>query len=316
MIRIGVDLGGTNISVGAVDGNYRIVSMRSCKTKAPRPGIDICNDIADIVRSVLRNIDMTLNDVPYIGIGCPGTVNKETGIVEFSSNLFLHNWEIIKEMQKILKKRVVIENDANAAAYGECLAGAAKGKRNAVAITIGTGIGSGIITNGKIYSGSNYAGAEIGHMVIVYNGRECTCSRRGCFETYASATGLVRTTKEYMDKCNKKDTILWSMIDYDVDKINGRSAFEAAKKNDRVGKLIIDAYISHLACGLTNVVNIFQPDVMCLGGGLCNERDDLLLEPLKKIIESERYSRYSKKQTDIVKAKLGNDAGIIGASML
>lgn len=316
MVNLGVDLGGTNISVGVVGKNYKIISNCSCKTKAPRSQQEICEDMARLIKRVLRNADLSLNDVPYIGIGCPGTVNPKTGVVEYSANLFIHNWKIVEQMQKLLNKRIVIENDANAAVYGEYLAGAAKGFSNAVMITLGTGIGGGVILNDKIYSGINYAGTEIGHMVINHQGRQCSCSRRGCFETYASATGVITTTKEFMRRYDKNQTILWELCDNDINSVSGRSAFQAAKQGDRVGKLIVNLFISHLACGITNVINIFQPDVLCLGGGLSKEDDDYLLNPLKRIIEKERYSRHSEKQTKIVKAMLGNNAGVIGASML
>lgn len=316
MVYVGIDLGGTNISVGVVTKNYKIISSCSCKTKAPRSKYEIGNDMVRMVKRALQIAKLNISDVPYVGIGCPGTVNPKTGVVEYSANLFIHNWKIINQMQSLLKKRVVVENDANAAAYGEYLAGAARGFSSSVMITLGTGVGGGIIIDGKIYGGLNYAGAEIGHMVIKHQGRECACSRRGCFETYASATGLIRTTKEFMKRYGPQKTILWSLVDNDIAKVSGRTAFQAAKQDDRVGKMVVHLYISQLACGVTNIVNIFQPDVLCIGGGLSKEDDEFLLEPLKKMVQQERYSKHSIKQTKIVKAQLGNSAGIIGAAML
>ena len=211
-----------------------------------------------------------------------------------------------------LKLPVYIENDANAAAYGEFLAGSGKGTNSMVAITLGTGVGGGIIIDGKIYAGSNYAGAELGHTVIVKGGRACTCGRDGCFEAYSSATGLINMTKEEMERC--PDSLMWE-VSRQQGKVSGRTAFDAMRQGDTAAKRVVDEYIGYLACGLTNMVNIFQPDVLCIGGGICNEGETLMV-PLRKLIETERYSKYCQKQTKLVTAVLGNDAGIIGAAML
>jgi glucokinase len=215
-------------------------------------------------------------------------------------------------MREKIDKPCYVENDANAAAYGEFVAGAAKGANDAVCITLGTGVGGGIIINKKIYSGFNFAGAEIGHTVIDPNGPECTCGRKGCFEVFSSATGLVRMTKEAM--LADKSSIMWKMNDEDG-KVSARTAFNAMRAGDKAGKEVVDKYIRYLACGITNTINIFQPDILCIGGGVCNEGDPLLL-PLKELVAKEVYTKNSAKNTEIVIAKLGNDAGIIGAAFL
>ena len=165
MYRLGIDLGGTNIVAGVVDEEYKIIAKASCKTAVPRPESEICDSMAEVAQKAVEKAKLTMDDIESIGIGVPGAVNPKTGVIEYSANLFFHNWEVVKMMNDRLNKKVLIENDANAAALGEFLAGSAKGAKNAVAITLGTGVGGGIIINGKIYSGSNYAGAELGHMV-------------------------------------------------------------------------------------------------------------------------------------------------------
>ena len=309
---IGIDLGGTNIKAGVVNENYEIVSKATTKTLLPRPAEEICADMAKVSMEAVEAAGLTLDDIESVGIGTPGTANSETGIIEYSNNLGFLNLPVVEIMQKHIDKPFYVENDANAAAYGEFLAGAAKGANDAVCITLGTGVGGGIIINGKIYSGFNFAGAEIGHTVVDPNGPECTCGRKGCFEVFSSATGLVRMTKEAMYE--DKGSVMWQMNEEDG-KVSARTAFNAMRAGDRAGKAVVDKYIKYLAAGITNTINIFQPDILCIGGGVCNEGDPLLL-PLKEIVAKEVYTKNSAKNTEIVIAKLGNDAGIIGAAFL
>ncbi len=309
---IGIDLGGTNIKAGVVNENYEIVSKATTKTLLPRPAEEICADMAKVSLEAVEQAGLTLDDIESVGIGTPGTANSATGIIEYSNNLGFLNLPVVEIMQKHIDKPFYVENDANAAAYGEFLAGAAKGANDAVCITLGTGVGGGIIINGKIYSGFNFAGAEIGHTVVDPNGPECTCGRKGCFEVFSSATGLVRMTKEAMYE--DKGSIMWQMNEQDG-KVSARTAFNAMRAGDRAGKAVVDKYIKYLALGITNTINIFQPDILCIGGGVCNEGDPLLL-PLKEIVAKEVYTKNSAKNTEIVIAKLGNDAGIIGAAFL
>lgn len=315
MYYFGIDLGGTNISAGLVDENYKVILKKGCKTEVPRPESEICDDMIDLIYEILNETGVSPDEIPFIGIGSPGSVNKDTGVVEFSSNLFFHNWQLKEMIRERAKKDVFIENDANVAAYGEFIAGSAKGAKSAIVITIGTGIGSGIILDGKIYSGINYNGAEVGHMVISPDGRPCNCGRNGCFERYASATGLILTTKEALVNTDKNDTIIWDIIKNDINNVSARTAFTAMKKGDKLGKEIVDEYCKYLSLGLVNIINIFQPEIVCIGGGVCKQ-GDWLLDPIRKYVKKERYSRYAKKQTKICKATLGNDAGIIGAAFL
>lgn len=309
---LGIDLGGTNIAIGLVDSDYTIIKKDSVPTKLPRTDIEIYDDIIALCNKLIKKQGLSIHEIEWAGIGTPGTANQETGILEYSNNLKFNQSPMREYLSTRLGIPVYIENDANAAAYGEFLAGSGKGTNSMVAITLGTGVGGGIIIDGKIYAGSNYAGAELGHTVIVKGGRPCTCGRDGCFEAYSSATGLINMTKEEMERC--PNSLMWE-ISQEHGKVSGRTAFDAMRKGDPAAKKVVDEYISYLACGLTNMINIFQPDVLCIGGGICNE-GETLLAPLRTFIEAERYSKYSKKQTKLVTAVLGNDAGIIGAAML
>lgn len=309
---VGIDLGGTNIVAGVVDEEYNIIAKASTKTNCPRPEKEIADDMARMALEAVKNAKLTIDDIEWIGVGTPGIANSATGIIEYSNNLGFKDTPMVKYIQETIDKPVFIENDANAAAYGEFVAGAAKGAKNAVCITLGTGVGGGIIIDGKIYSGSNFAGAEIGHTVIEVDGVQCSCGRKGCFEAYSSATGLIRMTKESM--AQNPDSIM-NQVAEEKGKVTARTSFDCMRAGDKYAKAVVDKYIKYLAAGITNTINIFQPDVLCIGGGVCNEGDPLLL-PVKELVKNEVYTRNSEKNTEIVIAKLGNDAGIIGAAFL
>ena len=312
---VGIDLGGTNIVAGVVDESYKIIAKASTKTNCPRPEKEIADDMARMALEAVKNAKLTIDDIEWIGIGTPGIANSATGIIEYSNNLGFKDTPMVKYITEFIGRNdtpVFIENDANAAAYGEYVAGAAKGAKNAVCITLGTGVGGGIIIDGKIYAGSNFAGAEIGHTVIEVDGAQCSCGRKGCFEAYSSATGLIRMSKEAMEQF--PDSIMNKMAE-EKGKVTARTSFDAMRAGDKPAKDVVDKYIKYLAAGNTNTINIFQPDVLCIGGGVCNEGDPLLL-PVKDLVKKEVYTRNSPKNCEIVIAKLGNDAGIIGAAFL
>lgn len=309
---VGIDLGGTNIVAGVVDEEYNIIAKASTKTNCPRPEKEIADDMAKMALQAVKNANLDISDIEWIGIGTPGIANSTTGIIERANNLGFVNTPMVKYISESIDKPVFIENDANAAAYGEYVAGAAKGAKNAVCITLGTGVGGGIIVDGKIYAGSNFAGAEIGHTVIEVDGAQCSCGRKGCFEAYSSATGLIRMSKEAMAQF--PESIMNKMAE-ENGKVTARTSFDAMRAGDKPAKDVVDKYIKYLAAGITNTINIFQPDVLCIGGGVCNEGDPLLL-PVKALVEKEDFASNSAKRTEIVIAKLGNDAGIIGAAFL
>lgn len=310
---IGIDLGGTNIKAGVVDENYNIVAKASVKTNCPRPAEEICDDMAAVSKMAVEKAGITMDEVEWIGIGTPGIADNVNGVIPYSNNLDFHDVPVRKYIQKTIDKPVYVANDANAAAYGEYIAGAAKGSNSAVCITLGTGVGAGVIINGRLLEGENLAGAEIGHMVIGVDGPECTCGRKGCFEVYSSATGLIRMTKEAA--AADPASVLNRLYKDDGDHYSARHAFIAMREGDKAGKEVVDKYIKYLAAGIANVINIFQPDILCIGGGVCNEGDPLLL-PLRELVAKEIYTKMLTKNTEVVIASLGNDAGIIGAAVL
>ena len=312
MNYLGIDLGGTNIAVGVVDDSFQIIARAKRKTRVPCSPDEMCSQLAEAALEALGNAGLTVGDIPWVGIGTPGIANRDTGILEYSNNLYFHDFEMQRLLSERLGKKVIIENDANAAAFGEYKAGALRGARNALAVTLGTGVGSGIIIDGKIYAGSNFAGGEMGHTVIVAGGRQCTCGRKGCWEAYASATGLIAMTKESMQA--HPESAMWKIAG-SLEDVDGRTAFDAMRAGDGDGKGVVDQYLYYLACGLINCVNIFQPDILCIGGGISNEGENIL-KPLREYLAKENYASRSKKQTVLCRAMLGNDAGIVGAALL
>ena len=274
--------------------------------------------MAALSRKLLEEMGITLDDVVSAGVATPGTANNETGVVEYANNIPFLQYPLADKLSALLDgKPVYIENDANAAAKAEAMAGVAKGAPYSVMITLGTGVGGGIVIGGKVYSGFNFAGAELGHIVIEKDGRQCSCGRKGCWEAYSSATGLVNMTKDAIIAAREsgRETAMEEMIGGDLDKVSARTAFNAQKAGDALGAEVVDEYISYLATGIVNIINIFQPNVLSIGGGVCNEGENLM-KPLLDKVWSETYSREGTPKTQIMIAKLGNDAGIIGAAVL
>lgn len=318
MYTLGVDLGGTNIAIGLCDSELKIVDKGSVPTGAEREAELIVKDMATLALDIVKRNGLTVANIEYVGIAAPGTIDPVGGIVEYSNNIKMKDFPIVSVFKKYFPiERVYIANDANAAALGEALAGAAAGAPTSVMITLGTGVGGGVIIDGKIYTGGiSPAGAELGHTVISAGGRQCSCGRRGCWEAYSSATALTAMTSEKMTELSLKG-IPSSLFDFanKEGKISARTAFDAMKAGDVWGKQIVDEYIGYLAVGITNVINVFQPHIICIGGGVCNEKENLT-RPLIEIVEREQYTRGAAKKTKIVTAALGNDAGIIGAAGL
>ena len=318
MYYIGVDLGGTNIAIGIVNEKFEIVKKGSTPTKPERGADAIVEDMASLSRKLVEELGISMDEVVSAGVATPGTANNETGVVEYANNIPFLRYPLADRLSALLDgKPVYIENDANAAAKAEAMAGVAKGAPFSVMITLGTGLGGGIIIGGKVYSGFNFAGAELGHIVIEKDGRQCSCGRKGCWEAYSSATGLVNMTKDAIVAAReaKRETSMEEMIGGDLDKVSARTAFNAMKAGDAVGAEVVDEYISYLATGIVNIINIFQPNVLSIGGGVCNEGDNLM-KPLLERVWSETYSREGTPRTKIMIAQLGNDAGIIGAAVL
>lgn len=314
MYYLGIDLGGMSIKAGVCDDNGKILVKDSCVTVRDEDGDRIINDMAELCKKVIADAGLTVDDIEYAGIASPGSADSEKGTIIYASTLPFLNYPIAAKLsERTGIKKIYIDNDANAAAKGEARYGAAKGYKDSIFVTIGTGVGGGIIIDGKVYAGFNYSGAELGHIVIVKDGIECTCGRHGCLECYASASGLIMLTKEKMLKDMSSE--LWNECGGDINKVNGKTAFDAMKKGDAIAREVVDEYIKYLACGITNFINIFQPEVLSIGGGISKE-GETLLAPLREIVEREQYSRHSDKKTIIKIAALGNDAGIIGAASL
>ncbi len=313
MCYVGIDLGGTNIAAGIVDENGVLLYKDSVPTKRERPYQEIIKDMAQLALKVIKDKGLDIKDIKSIGIGSPGTPDAEKGILVYSCNLNFDNTPIKEEMQKYIDLPIYLENDANCAALAESIAGAAKDVNDSIAITLGTGIGGGIVINKKIYSGFNYAGSEIGHTVIVSDGVQCTCGRKGCWEAYASATALIRQTKDAA-VANPQSKIN-EIINGDLDKIDAKTAFDAAKMGDETGQKVVDQYIKYIAEGLSNTINSFMPEVVVIGGGVCKE-GEYLLKPLRERVYADIYCRGSVPKPQIRVAEMGNDAGIVGAAML
>ncbi len=313
MYRVGIDLGGTNIVAGVVDDNFHILATAKRKTNAPRPADAIADDMAAVVFEAIEKAGLTVDDVAEFGIGTPGSVNPEKGIIGFANNLQFRDVELVRMMKERVGKDFYMENDANAAAYGEFIAGAGKGAKNFIAVTLGTGVGGGIVIDGKIYAGTNHAGGELGHSTIALNGIPCSCGRIGCWEAYASATALINQTKEAMQQ--NKDSVMWEICGGDLNNVNGLTSFDAMRKGDAAGTAVVKQYCDYVAVGISNIVHVFQPDVICIGGGISKE-GDTLIQPINEYILRENYAREIAEKGNIKVAALGNDAGIIGAAFL
>ena len=314
MYRIGIDLGGTNIAVGIVNEKFEIVAQDSTPTLVGRPSEQIVDDIAMLCKRLCETLGIKDSDVDSLGIASPGIVDDETGNVIYANNLGFRHFPILPMLRERLAiKEMHIENDANAAAWGEAVAGAAKGSSNNIMITLGTGVGGGIIIDNKIYTGFNCAGAELGHIVIEVDGVPCSCGRKGCWEAYSSATALIRMTREKIEECkaNGRDSLMLK-----AERVSGRTACDCMRAGDEAAKEVYDKYIKYLAAGLTNIVNIFQPEVISLGGGVSNEGQSLI-DALLPLVRKEAYgSSVLEDLPELRIAQLGNDAGIIGAALL
>lgn len=319
MYYIGVDLGGTNIAIGIVNEKYEIVRKGRTPTKPNREPDLIIADMASLAKKLLAEEGITLAKVDCIGVATPGTANSATGVVEYANNLPFLGYPLADKLSGMLEgKKVYIENDANAAAKAEAIAGVAAGVPSSIMITLGTGLGGGIILDGKVYSGFNFAGAELGHTVIEENGRPCSCGRRGCWEAYSSATGLVNITRDRIKEARAHGvkTSMDDMIGGDLAKVSARTAFAAMKTGDKVASDVVREFVDYLACGIVNIINIFHPAVLSIGGGVCNEGEYLTKPLIEKVLEYTCCESEEALGTKILTAKLGNDAGIIGAAVL
>ena len=308
----GLDLGGTFVKGGIVDEEGKILVKDKIPTGRERPYTEIAADMARLVKDLAARADLAEGQLAGVGIGSPGLIDAENGVIVYSNNIRWENVPLCGAVREQLGVPVCITNDANAAALGEHFCGAGKKFGSMVLITLGTGVGGGIILDGKLFEGNRSAGAEIGHMVIERGGWQCTCGRRGCFEAYASATGLIRRTRESMEA--HKESAMWKIAG-SLEGVDGRTAFDGMRAGDAAAKQVVEEYISCLAEGVTNLVNIFRPEAVVLGGGVCAE-GETLLAPLRAAVEPHLFGGAEYAPVAIVAASLGNDAGLCGAARL
>ena len=313
MFTIGIDVGGTNLKAGLVNGSFDSVAKKKMPLVWESPE-KFAEDLCVLATGLVEENGISRKEVAYIGMGVPGVVDVKRGMIVKTVNIPIRNVPVAELIHRVWEIPVFLGNDADCAALGEFYHFEKKDIESLILVTLGTGVGTGLIFNGKIHRGINGCAGEGGHMVIVSGGDLCTCGRRGCWERYASANGLIRLTKAAMEE--NRQSVMWSLADGSLDKVDGRTAFNAARDGDAAAKAVVDQYLTYLAEGLTNLINLLQPEVICIGGGVSNEADEALLFPLRGKVEEMRYDKDAQVHTQIVKASLGNDAGIIGAALL
>ena len=312
MYYVGIDLGGTSIKVGLVDENGKILKKVSRPTKVERGARPVVDDMADMSLEVVKLCGVSMDEVKAIGIGLPGILDPRTGHVPFCTNLGWHDVPVIEWMQETVDKPIFIQNDATVAGLAESVAGVSAGVKNSVFLTLGTGVGGGIVLDGKVYSGSHGVGSELGHMITVAGGEECTCGNRGCWERYSSATALIRMGRQAAGE--HADSFIATSVGGDLDKITAKTVIDAAKAGDETALKVFDEYVYNLCVGLVGIINFIDPEVIVLGGGV-SLAGDFLLDAVNKKLPGMIFYK-TMPYAEVKLAVLGNDAGIIGAAML
>ena len=312
-MKLGIDMGGMSIKMGLVNEENEIIGRITIPTDLTVPYQMLVERMADAVQQMLENAGMTLEQCEGIGIGSPGTIDAKRGVILYSNNFGWENVPIVEELKKHLDVGIEIANDADAAALGEVYAGAAEGAENAVLLTLGTGVGSGVILDKKIFRGGMPGGCELGHLSIHHDGVRCTCGSKGCLEAYASASALLRIARE--KAAEHPESVMNEMCKNDLEQMNGKIPFDAAKAGDEAGMEVIKEYEGYLACGIANVINTFRPEKVILGGGVAAQKENLTA-PLKDLVKDMCFGGSHGYIADIVTSALGNDAGIIGAANL
>lgn len=314
MYYIGIDIGGTNLKAGLVDERYQITATKKQPLQFTSME-EMGKTLADMAIALAEENHIPREQIASVGMGFPGPVDDRRGVVIKTVNIPIRSMPVAEMFhRRWADVPVHLGNDADCAALGEFYHYEDKSIESLILVTIGTGIGTGIILNGRIHTGINGCAGEGGHTVIVHGGEQCTCGRKGCWERYASANALIRQTMAAMDR--NKESIMWGMVGGDLSRVGGRTAFEAKRQGDETGKAVVEQYLRYLGDGLSNFINIFQPEVIALGGGVSHERDEDLLVPLQSMVLEDCFGREADRHTKLVKAKLGNDAGIIGAALL
>jgi glucokinase len=308
----GIDIGGTKIAFGIVGEDRKLLASRSTPAGAERGFEVILREMADMAKAAARDAGLGPERIASVGIGVPSTVDPRTGRVVFANNLGWRDLDLVGEFKKHWDIPVYMENDADCAALAESMEGPMAGK-NVLVITIGTGFGGGLIMDGKIFKGGDNSGFEPGHSALVFDGEDCTCGLRGCAEAYTSVTALIRQTRKKMAVC--RDSLMWRECGGELEKVDGKTSFNAAKKGDAAAAEVVRDYIEYVAAGIANLVTLFRPQGVIIGGAISAE-GDYLLEPLRKSAGTRIYAAGILPMPPIQKARLGNDAGIIGAALL
>ena len=312
MIAIGIDIGGTSIKGAFINEKGEILTRFSFKVDKNKPAEEEVGKLCDLILETKKTANLK-EEVKGIGIGNPGIMDMESGLIISSPNLpNWNNFNIKEFIQKRVGIPVELNNDANVAALGEAKFGSGHKYQNLLMITLGTGVGGGVIIDGKLYDGYRHMGGELGHMVIRHNGRTCGCGRKGCLEAYASATALVKETKRMM---NKHPESMLTAIEKELNGVDARNAFIAASRGDKYGKKLVEDYISYLGEGLLNYCNIFRPEAIILSGGVANEGENLLSR-LRKYMKKHDYGMKGSPEVDLLTSSLGYDSGKIGAACL
>lgn len=312
--RIGIDLGGTNIKVGLIDGDHRLVAKKSDKTKPfGRPWQDVVADMARLVSELLNEQRISIEECIKLGVGSPGMIDHIGGVVVFAGNFGWNDIPLLAELRRYFDLPMRLANDANCAVLGEVVAGAAKGARHVVLLTLGTGIGSGVVVDGHLQEGGSAGGMEYGHTIIKIGGERCTCGQDGCVEAYASATALIRDARKAAEK--DAGSAMWALCKNSLDNMNAIVPFKAARQGDAAAQKVVDNYIVYLGSAVINCINIWRPEKLLLGGGVSNEGEPLIA-PLNTYVRPRIFAGDRGYMPPIIQAALGNDAGLIGAAAL
>ncbi|MBU3092686.1 ROK family protein [Clostridium sp. CM028] len=309
---IGIDLGGTNIAVGIVDDQGNIKYEKSCATRVGRDPNEIIEDMVVLVLNTLEDFNMPLKRIKAIGIGIPGLADKNGNVI-FCVNLGWKNVHLREMLGNALNKPIYIDNDATVAALAEYENGSMKNCKSSLMLTLGTGIGGGIILNGEVYSGFNGIGSEIGHMVVGENFYNCNCGRNGCLETFASSTAIIKHTIKLIEEMNES-TIIIERAGGNVNNIDAKIIFDCAREGDIIANLAVNRLVKYLSIGILNIVNFIDPEIIALGGGVAGAGQYLLDKVINEVAANKSYSELP--IAKIVLAELGNKAGIIGAAMI
>lgn len=312
MYYIGIDVGGMSIKAGVVDANGRLLVKDSVATLPDRHYSEIVADMAALTLKVMSAAGVSISEVGGVGMGIPGTINSKTGVITYSNNINFEKVPVVNEFRKHVYLPVYINNDANAAALGEAKFGSGKGSEDVVFVTLGTGVGTGIITQGVLLEGKMGAGAEGGHIALKIGGEMCSCGKRGCWEAYASATALMRQTERAM--ALNPDSLMHEEAEKEG-KISGLTAFNAMRRGDKAAKRVVDNYIKYVSEGIISMVNLFRPDYVLIGGGISNE-GDWLMSKIQRRVNRYSFGGHRNPKVYVRKAVLGNDAGIYGAAAL